>query len=68
MGSGNRFLQEGIPALTLPCSLLEELSTERGLERRSKPGVKAGVESPVTTTVGIWGCAITLHYSSRGTL
>jgi len=39
--------------LTLPCSLLEDLSTERYLERRSKPGVKAGVEGLVTTTARI---------------
>ena len=39
--------------LTLPCSLLEELSTERYLERRSKPGVKAGVGSLVITAARI---------------
>lgn len=61
------FSRESQP-LTLPCSLLEELSTERYLQRRSKPGVKAGVESLVTTTARIQGCSIALHSSSRGTL
>lgn len=65
-GARKQFLQREAPPLTLPCSLLQELGTERGLERRSKPGVRAGGESPVTATVGLWGCVITVHYSSRG--
>ena len=60
-GVRKHFSSGRTPSPTLPCSLLEEFSTERCLERRSKPGVKATLESLVTTLARIQGCSITLH-------
>lgn len=67
-GSGSTFLQEDAQPFTLPCPLLEVLSTERGPERSSKPRVRAGVESWVVTDPRLKASPLILHCSNRTVL